>query len=237
VSAAGASAAPLIELEGVQKRYATGRTAVDALRGIDLRVERGEFVAMMGPSGSGKTTLLEILGCLSLPTAGRYALAGRPVESIPPDRLARLRGEEIGFIFQAFNLLPRLSALENAELPLVYRRVPRRERRERAREALVRVGLDGRERHLPGELSGGERQRVAVARALINRPRLVLADEPTGNLDTATGEEIMDLLTGLHDEGHTLVVVTHDARVGERAGRRLELRDGRVADDRAGTAA
>jgi len=237
VSAAGASAGLLIELEGVQKRYATGRTAVDALRGIDLRVERGEFVAMMGPSGSWKTTLLEILGCLSPPTAGRYTLAGRPVESIPPDRLARLRGEEIGFIFQAFNLLPRLSALENAELPLVYRRVPRRERRERARDALARVGLEGRERHLPGELSGGERQRVAVARALINRPQLVLADEPTGNLDTATGEGIMDLLTGLHDEGHTLVVVTHDTGVGERAGRRLELRDGRVADDRTGSAA
>ncbi len=236
MSAAGEGAA-LIRLEAVGKRYATGRTAVEALRDVDLSVERGESVAIMGPSGSGKTTLLEILGCLSLPTEGRYALGGRSVESIAPDRLARLRGEEIGFIFQAFNLLPRLSALENAELPLVYRRVPRRERRRRAREALARVGLGGRERHLPGELSGGERQRVAVARALINRPQLVLADEPTGNLDTAMGEEIMDLLAELNDEGHTLVVVTHDARVGERAGRRLELRDGRIARDTRGAAA
>ncbi len=226
------SAGPLLELQGVAKRYATGRTAVEALRGIDLRVDRGEFVALMGPSGSGKTTLLEILGCLSLPSEGRYSLAGRPVEEIPADGLAKLRGEEIGFVFQSFNLLPRLSALENAELPLVYRRVGRGERRERARAALERVGLGGRERHLPGELSGGERQRVAIARALINRPRLILADEPTGNLDTTTGGEIMALLAGLHAEGNTVVVVTHDARVAERADRRLTIRDGRIAEDR-----
>ena len=232
-AAAAARDEPLIRLEGVRKRYETGSTSVEALRDVDLDVDRGEFVAIMGPSGSGKTTLLEIVGCLSLPSEGRYALAGRPVESIPAEGLARLRGEEIGFVFQAFNLLPRLTALENAELPLVYRRIPRRERRERAREVLARVGLGGRERHLPSELSGGERQRVAIARALVNRPRLVLADEPTGNLDSEIGGEIMALLAELHGEGHTLVVVTHDARVGARAGRCLTIRDGRIAEDRA----
>jgi putative ABC transport system ATP-binding protein len=224
--------APVIELDGVEKVYETGKVAVHALRGIDLRIERGEFVSIMGPSGSGKTTLLEILGCLSNPSSGSYRLGGRSVEEIDPDGLARLRGEEIGFVFQSFNLLPRLSVLENVELPLSYRRVGRRERHRRARDALERVGLAHRARHRPNEISGGERQRVAVARALVNRPTLVLADEPTGNLDTRTGREILSLLESAHVEGNTVVIVTHDPAIGETAQRRLTIRDGQIAGDR-----
>ena len=220
---------PVIELEGVSKTYASGRVHVEALREVDLRVERGELLAIMGPSGSGKTTLMEIIGCLLQPTAGRYRFRGRPVESIPPDGLASLRGEEIGFVFQSFNLLPRLTAIENVELPLGYRGVERRERRPRAAEALRRVGLEARTKHLPSELSGGERQRVAIARALINRPSLILADQPTGNLDSQTGREILDLLHALRGEGNTVVIVTHDPRIGEEASRRLFIRDGQVA--------
>jgi putative ABC transport system ATP-binding protein len=232
MSAAAASAPePVIRLDGVHKSYETGTLEVRALRGIDLVVERGESVAVMGPSGSGKTTLLEILGCLSRPSAGRYWLAGRSTDGIEPDALARLRNGEIGFVFQSFNLLPRLRAIENAELPLLYAGVARRERRERAQEALARVGLAHRAAHLPNELSGGERQRVAIARALVNRPALLLADEPTGNLDSATGAEIMALLREVHAEGNTLVVVTHDAEIGRRAGRLLSIRDGRIERD------
>ncbi len=227
------AAAPAILLEDIHKHYTVGRVDVHALRGVDLRIERGEFVSIMGPSGSGKTTLLEILGCLSRPSSGRFLFAGRDVEQVDPDGLARLRGEEIGFVFQSFNLLPRLSALENAELPLSYRGVPRRERRQRGMEALERVGLGPRARHLPSELSGGERQRVAIARALVNRPSLVLADEPTGNLDTVTGEEILALLGALHADGTTLVVVTHDPGISGRAQRHLGIRDGRVERDEA----
>ncbi len=227
------AAMPAILLEDIHKHYTVGRVDVHALRGVDLRIERGEFLSIMGPSGSGKTTLLEILGCLSRPSAGRFLFAGRDVERVDPDGLARLRGEEIGFVFQSFNLLPRLSALENAELPLSYRGVPRRERRCRGMEALERVGLGHRARHLPSELSGGERQRVAIARALVNRPSLVLADEPTGNLDTVTGEEILALLQALHADGTTLVVVTHDPGIGARAERHLSIRDGRVERDEA----
>ena len=224
-----------IVLEGLHKHYSVGRVDVHALRGIDLCIGAGEFVAVMGPSGSGKTTLMEILGCLSRPSSGRYCLGGRDVQQIDPDGLAALRGAEIGFVFQSFNLLPRLSAVENAELPLAYRRVPRAERRRRAERALERVGLGARARHRPNELSGGERQRVAIARALVNEPSLVLADEPTGNLDTATGEEILDLLEGLHRGGTTLVVVTHDPDIGARAARCVSIRDGRiVADERGG---
>jgi putative ABC transport system ATP-binding protein len=222
---------PVIRLEGVHKVYATGKLEVHALRGVDLVVEPGEFVAVMGPSGSGKTTLLEILGCLSRPSSGRYWLAGRAAGEIDADALARLRGGEIGFVFQSFNLLPRLSAVENAELPLLYGGVARRERRRRALAALERVGLGARAAHLPAELSGGERQRVAIARALVNRPALVLADEPTGNLDSATGEEILALLREVHAEGNTLVVVTHDPGIGRRAGRLVSIRDGRIERD------
>ena len=221
----------LLELETVHKSYATGHAQVHALRGVDLVVERGELVAIMGPSGAGKTTLLEILGCLSTPSSGRYRLGDRPVEALDDDELAHLRGSEIGFVFQSFNLLPRMSALENVELPLVYRRVPRAERHRRAVEALDRVGLAARATHRPAELSGGERQRVAIARALVNRPSLLLADEPTGNLDTRTSEEILGLLLALHAEGHTVVLVTHDASIGSRAPRLVLLRDGRVESD------
>jgi putative ABC transport system ATP-binding protein len=227
----GRSSHPVIEMVGVHKTYATGPLAVHALRGIDLRIDRGEMVAIMGPSGSGKTTLLELIGCLSRPTSGTYRFRGRPVDQIDPDQLARLRGEQIGFVFQSFNLLPRLSALENVELPLGYRGVPRRERRPRAQAVLERVGLGTRVRHLPAQLSGGERQRVAVARALINQPAMILADEPTGNLDTKTGNEIVSLLHELHREGHTLVLVTHDPEIADQAQRTLAIHDGLIESD------
>jgi len=236
-AAASSAAAPVIRLEGVHKVYANGKLEVHALRGVDLVVRRGEFVAIMGPSGSGKTTLLEILGCLSRPSSGQYWLAGNPADAIDPDALARLRGCEIGFVFQSFNLLPRLSAVENVELPLLYAGCARRERRQRALAALERVGLGHRYRHLPTELSGGERQRVAIARALVNRPALVLADEPTGNLDSATGEEILSLLREVHAEGNTLVVVTHDSGIGRGAERTLSIRDGRIERDSGGESA
>ncbi|MEE9608486.1 MAG: ABC transporter ATP-binding protein [Myxococcota bacterium] len=224
---------PVIDLEAVHKRYSTGKLEVYALRGIDLRIEPGEFVSIMGPSGSGKTTLLEILGCLSRPTTGRYRFNGRNADAIDPDGLARLRGEEIGFIFQSFNLLPRLSTLENVELPLAYRGVPRRERKARARDSLAKVGLANRAKHLPTEISGGERQRVAIARALVNRPSLVLADEPTGNLDSRTGDEILSLLRDFHVEGNTVVVVTHNPKIGEQAERQVSIRDGQIERDEA----
>ena len=217
-----------IELERLHKTYDTGPSQVHALKGIDLEIERGALLAIMGPSGSGKTTLLEILGCLSQPSEGNYRLNGRSVAEISANGLAQLRGEEIGFVFQSFNLLPRLSAVENVELPLVYRRVPRRERRRRALDALERVNLAHRDTHRPSALSGGERQRVAIARALVNRPSLVLADEPTGNLDSETGDGILSLLREVHADGSTVVIVTHDPRVARLAQRSLTLRDGRL---------
>jgi putative ABC transport system ATP-binding protein len=223
-------AVPVVELAGIGKTYASGRVHVDALRDVDVRIDAGELLAILGPSGSGKTTLMEILGCLLQPTSGVYRFRGTPIHEIPTDGLARLRGEEIGFVFQSFNLLPRLTALENVELPLGYRRVSRRDRRARAASALERVGLGARVHHLPSELSGGERQRVAIARALINQPSFILADEPTGNLDTRTGAEVMDLLAALNAEGTTVVLVTHDLGFGDRARRRLFIRDGRVHD-------
>ena len=228
------AAAPVIALDGIVKTYGSGHFAVHALRGVTLRIERGELVAVMGPSGSGKTTLMEILGCLLSPTAGEYRLNGRPVHAIAPDDLAAVRGCEIGFVFQSFNLLPRLSALDNVALPLTYRGTGRRERSARAAAVLARVGLAGREHHLPSELSGGERQRVAIARALVNHPSLILADEPTGNLDSETGGEILDVLRDLHHDGNTVVMVTHDPRIGRVAERRVDIRDGAIERDGAG---
>jgi putative ABC transport system ATP-binding protein len=227
---------PIIELAAVHKHYRTERVDVHALRGIDLCIEEGEYLTVMGPSGSGKTTLLEILGCLSRPTDGGYRLKGLAVAALDGNDLARVRGEEIGFVFQAFNLLPRLTVVENVELPLAYRKVGRKERAERAMEVLDRVGLAGRARHLPSEISGGERQRVAVARALVNRPSLLLADEPTGNLDTRTGEGVLELFDRVHDDGNTLVIVTHDPRIGARAPRRIRIQDGCLERDERGTA-
>jgi putative ABC transport system ATP-binding protein len=222
---------PVIELAAITKSYLSGRFSVDALRGIDLRIDRGELVAIMGPSGSGKTTLMEILGCLLQPTAGRYRFRGRAVEGIAPDGLAALRGTEIGFVFQSFNLLPRLTALENVELPMNYRGVPRRDRRVRAGHALERVGLANRARHLPAELSGGERQRVAIARALVNEPQLVLADEPTGNLDPDLSLEIMNLFREINSRGTTVLVATHDRELIRRVGRRsITLDHGRIVE-------
>jgi putative ABC transport system ATP-binding protein len=222
---------PAIRLSGVHKRYEVGSSAVHALRGVDLEVPRGEYVSVMGPSGSGKSTLLEILGCLSRPSAGRYWLDGVAVDAVDADGLARLRGEAIGFVFQAFNLLPRLTLVENVALPLLYRGVPRAERRERALAALERVSLAQRAGHRPGEVSGGERQRAAIARALVNRPTLLLADEPTGNLDSAHGREILGLLEGIHADGATVVIVTHDPSIGARPPRRIAIRDGAIEAD------
>jgi putative ABC transport system ATP-binding protein len=225
-------AAPVIELSGVHKHYRTERLDVHALRGIDLSIQAGEYVCVMGPSGSGKTTLLEILGCLSRPSEGHYRLGGASIDQLDGDGLARLRGDQIGFVFQGFNLLPRLSAVENVELPMAYQRVPRKQRRKRAIEALERVGLAARAEHLPSEISGGECQRVAVARALVNEPSLLLADEPTGNLDTRTGEEVLALFDALNRVGNTLVIVTHDPGIGARAGRLVTIRDGLIDGDR-----
>jgi len=221
----------MICLRSVTKVYRMGDVDVRALNGVDLEIARGDYVGVMGPSGSGKTTLMEILGCLSRPTAGTLEFDGRQVDQLDDIGLATLRGERIGFVFQTFNLLPRLTAVENIELPMLYRRVPRRQRRERALALLARVGLAGRAAHRPAELSGGERQRIAIARALINRPSVVLADEPTGNLDTATGNAIMDLIEQLHQDGQTVVLVTHDPRITARVSRAVYLRDGVVETD------
>ena len=222
----------LISLEGVHKRYDTGRSEVHALRGIDLRIDAGEWVVIVGPSGSGKTTLLEILGCLSKPTSGTYRFSEVAVERADSNDLAALRGERIGFVFQAFNLLPRLTLIENVELPLLYQRVSRSERLERAHEALERVGLDHRADHLPLATSGGERQRAAIARALVNRPSVLLADEPTGNLDTARGQEILAILESIHGGGATVVIVTHDPAIGGESPRIVSILDGAIEQDR-----
>jgi putative ABC transport system ATP-binding protein len=222
---------PIVHLHRVIKTYAMGDAEVRALAGIDLSIGSGEYVGIMGPSGSGKTTLMDIIGCLSRPTDGTYEFDGRRVDRLDDVALAALRGERIGFVFQTFNLLPRLTALENVELPMLYRRVPRRRRRQRASELLDRVGLASRAAHRPGELSGGERQRVAIARALVNRPSVILADEPTGALDTATGDSIMALIDDLNREGQTVVVVTHDPRIAARMRRIVRLLDGTVESD------
>jgi len=221
---------PLVKLFGIWKIY-NGGVEVQALRGVDLRIFPGEYVAIMGPSGSGKSTLMHILGLLDSPTQGSYLLAGEEVSKLPPSRLAVLRNRFIGFVFQAFNLLPRASLLRNVELPLLYAGVPARERRERAMAILARVGLADRARHLPSQLSGGQRQRAAIARALVTEPSMLLADEPTGNLDQTTGAEIMALFDELSSQGQTVVLVTHDPQVAAHARRLVRLVDGRIAED------
>lgn len=219
----------MIELEGVTKVYRLGRVEVHALRGVDLRVEPGEFVAVMGASGSGKSTLMNIVGCLDLPTAGRYLLDGIDVRRLDDDQLAGIRNRKIGFVFQSFNLIPRATALHNVEMPLIYAREQRR--RERALACLEAVGLASRARHLPTELSGGEQQRVAIARALVTEPAILLADEPTGNLDSEASLEIMRLLVGLNDAGRTVVLITHEPDIARFAKRVVRLRDGLVVAD------
>jgi putative ABC transport system ATP-binding protein len=227
------SAAPLIRLTGVTKTYGQGRAAFQALRGIDLSIERGDFLAIMGPSGSGKSTTMNVLGCLDTPTGGSYEFQGVRVERLARDQRALLRRRQLGFVFQGFNLLARTSALENVELPLVYRREPRARRHAAAREALAQVGLSGWEHHTPAELSGGQQQRVAIARAIVTGPAVLLADEPTGNLDTRTSDEIMALLAALNrDRGITVLMVTHEADVAARARRVVHFKDGLVASDR-----
>jgi putative ABC transport system ATP-binding protein len=226
---ASARAAPLLELRGITKVYGEGDAAVHALRGIDLTLSPGEFVAVMGASGSGKSTCMNLLGCLDTPTTGQYLFHGVDVGQLDRDQRALLRRHYIGFVFQGFNLLARTSAQENVELPLVYKRVPAGERHQRARQALAAVGLAGREKHAPHELSGGQQQRVAIARALVTEPSLLLADEPTGNLDTVTSAEILELLRRLNDEhGLTIVMVTHEADVAAWAERRVIFRDGLI---------
>ena len=222
----------LIELQQITKVYTMGVEEVHALRGIDMDIERNEYVAIMGPSGSGKSTLMNVLGCLDTPTDGIYRLDEVDVSEMSAAELAEVRNRQIGFVFQVFNLLPRASALHNVELPLIYAGARRRVRREQAEEALERVGLGDRMDHRPAELSGGQRQRVAIARALVNKPSILLADEPTGNLDSRTGEEIMALFNQLHEEGNTVIVITHEAAVAAYARRLIRLLDGRIAADR-----
>jgi len=221
----------VLELEDVTKSYATGDVLVEALRGVSFSVGEGEFVAIMGESGSGKTTLLGILGCLDRPTTGSYKLVGEEMTHLSETRRARLRGARIGFIFQAYNLLPRTTAAQNVELPLVYAGVPARERKRRVLEALAAVGLAERIDHQPNQLSGGQQQRVAIARALVTTPRVLLADEPTGNLDSASAEEVLELLAQVHAQGSTIVMVTHSSEVAQRASRILRFADGLLVGD------
>jgi len=218
----------LIEVNDLKKRYMMGSEEVWALDGVTLSIEEGDYVAVMGPSGSGKSTFMNMLGCLDTPTSGTYHLRGEDVSTFSDNELAEIRNHEIGFVFQTFNLLPRVNCLRNAELPLIYAGMSKRERRERAAEALRSVGLGDRLDHRPNELSGGQRQRVATARALVNRPSLLLADEPTGNLDTETGDEIMALLEGLHRQGNTILLVTHEEPIAHHARRIIHLRDGQL---------
>ncbi|MFQ5746269.1 MAG: ABC transporter ATP-binding protein [Gemmatimonadota bacterium] len=219
---------PLILTRGLTKEYQMGTETVHALRGVDLDIRANEYIAIMGPSGSGKSTLMNLIGCLDTPTAGSYVLNEQAVQDLDDDELARIRNREIGFVFQTFNLLPRASALHNVELPLIYAGVAARERVERATEALTRVDLADRLDHKPTELSGGQRQRVAIARALVNRPSILLADEPTGNLDSVTSEEIMQVFEELYRQGQTIIMVTHEHDISERAERVITLRDGRI---------
>lgn len=227
-----AAEGPLIRLENLVKIYDTGALKVLGLKKINLTIERGEFVAIMGHSGSGKSTLMNILGCLDRPTLGHYYLDGADTAGMTSDQLSEIRNRKIGFVFQSFNLISRTSALKNVELPMIYARIPRASRTKRARELLTRVGLEGRMDHLPNELSGGQRQRVAIARALANEPPLILADEPTGNLDTASSIEIMELFTELHREGATVVLVTHEEDIAAFAKRIICFGDGQIRSDR-----
>ena len=221
----------VIHVEELAREYLMGAERVQALRGLTLTIRRNEYVAIMGPSGSGKSTFMNLMGCLDTPSGGSYWLNGQEVSRLTDDALARVRNKEIGFVFQTFNLLPRATALHNVELPLVYAGTSARERRQRAEEALARVGLENRMHHRPNELSGGQRQRVAIARALVNRPSLLLADEPTGNLDSTTSEEIMRVFAELHRQGQTIVVVTHEPSIAAHAERVVVLRDGRLDSD------
>ncbi|GAB4340057.1 MAG: ABC transporter ATP-binding protein [Candidatus Abyssubacteria bacterium] len=221
----------LISLANITKVYNSSEVQVHALRGVSLDIERGEFVSIIGPSGSGKTTLMDILGCLSRPTSGEYRFDGKNITDSDDDALAEIRNRQIGFVFQTFNLLPRLTALQNVELPLIYGGIPARERTMRARDVLESVGLTDRMHHRPNALSGGQVQRVAIARALVNRPSLILADEPTGNLDSASEAEVVSLFKDLHRKGNTVVIVTHEESIAEQAQRIIALRDGRVVSD------
>ena len=223
----------VIKTEDLAKVYEMGAEQVHALRGVNVEIRKGEYVAIMGPSGSGKSTLMNLIGCLDSSTSGRYWLAGRLVSDLDDDELAYIRNKEIGFVFQTFNLLPRATALHNVELPLIYNGTPADERLERARRVLERVDLADRMNHKPNELSGGQRQRVAVARALVNSPSIVLADEPTGNLDSKTGDEIMALFETLHLQGNTIILVTHENDIAQHAHRIIHIRDGKVASDQA----
>jgi putative ABC transport system ATP-binding protein len=221
----------MIELSNVYKTYNMGGEKINALDGVSLRIRRGEFVAIIGPSGSGKSTLMNIIGCLDKPSAGRYALGGREVSKLNGDSLADVRSRELGFVFQGFNLLPRLDALHNVELPLVYQNAGWEERKRRAEEALRRVGLEKRMHHKPSQLSGGQQQRVAIARALVTRPSLILADEPTGNLDSRAGADVLGVLKDLHRQGNTVLLITHDRSVADAADRRVTIQDGRIIGD------
>lgn len=225
------SPAPLVELQQICKHYTSGQNVVKALDGIDLTIRHGEFLAILGPSGSGKSTLMNVLGCLDKPTAGRYQLDGHPVDSLSTQQLAAIRNQKIGFVFQSFNLLEYASALDNVALPLVYAGVKAKDRRRRATELLTRVGLADRLDHKPNQLSGGQKQRVAIARALINQPQILLADEPTGALDSKSGAEIEALFNELHREGRTIIVVTHDNELAKRTKRIVTIRDGQVVCD------
>jgi len=221
----------LIETVELWKTYAMGSEEIHALRGVSIQIERGEYVAIMGPSGSGKSTLMNLIGCLDTPSKGSYRLNGKQVSQMNDNELARIRNEEVGFVFQTFNLLPRATSLKNVELPLVYAGVPARDREQRARMALGQVDLTSRVNHRPNELSGGQRQRVAIARALVNAPSMLLADEPTGNLDSKTGLEIMEIFDRLHRAGNTILLVTHEADVAAYAHRTVHLRDGQIESD------